>query len=108
MKSTGFPQPPQPVIIRWGTWVCAVGYYAKHFNSVKEFTLTLSDDSQAIIRAKKLFESETLVATLAAVASNSGNLPAAIEKLQNGTLSLAEEIAVVEEFKSTLPQAVYH
>ena len=43
-----------------------------------------------IVGAKKLFESETLVATLAAVASNFGNLPAAIEKLQNDSISLAE------------------
>ena len=44
VESTGLPLPPELVIVRWGTWTSDVGYYAKHFNSVKEFTLTLSDD----------------------------------------------------------------
>lgn len=34
-NASDVPLPPQPVVTRWGTWLTAALYYAKHFNTIK-------------------------------------------------------------------------
>ena len=34
-KAPDVPLPPQPVVTRWGTWITAAFYYAKHFTTIQ-------------------------------------------------------------------------
>ena len=35
-KLPGVPLPPQPILIRWGTWLNAALFYTEHFLDIKE------------------------------------------------------------------------
>ena len=41
------PVPPERILTRWGTWVQAVEYYARHFDSLKNFVCNDQDASDA-------------------------------------------------------------
>jgi len=57
--------PPEPVITRWGTWLCAVQYYAKNFQSIVEvFEQFHEDESAAIRETKELLQNKQLKANL--------------------------------------------
>ena len=71
----------------------------------KKFIEDLPDDSQAIIEGKSLFQSESLVGTLASIVHNFGKLPGLIEKLQSDGAQLTEQITIVENIQSSLPQS---
>lgn len=43
------PLPPRPVIVRWGTWLDAVQYYAKNFNKIETFVSSLDENDAACI-----------------------------------------------------------
>jgi hypothetical protein len=42
----GSELPPEPVIIRWGTWLEAALFYTGHFNKFKIFSNALDEDYQ--------------------------------------------------------------
>jgi hypothetical protein len=46
--------PPEPVIIRWGTWLEAALFYAEHFNKFKMFIDALDEDVQTIKKLKRV------------------------------------------------------
>ena len=55
----GLPLPPQPIITRWGIWLDAVVYYAKHYRVVVQIINTFNEhDCAAIPRVKYLFSDQ--------------------------------------------------
>ena len=51
------PLPPKPVIVRWGTWLTTVQYYAKYFNEIELFVSTLDENEAACVAdVKKLLK----------------------------------------------------
>ena len=96
------PLPPQPSLIRWGTWINAALYYGKHFDAVSAAVHALDkEDAASIQTAHDLFEQEgeTLRANLAFIVANFGDLPGVIEKLEGRNLLLTKS---TELFESTL------
>ncbi len=71
-EMTELPLPPQPSIVRWGTWLHAANYYAQNFEKVKQFIAGVSEDSVAVSDAKDIFKNkeEAIKADLINVASN--------------------------------------
>jgi hypothetical protein len=104
VESTGLQLPPEPIIVRWGTWISSVSYYAEHFSAVKNFVENLSNDSKAIENCKQQLQSASLVGTLSLIHQNFGMLPSVIEKLQSDTASLSDQISHIEPFQSKLPR----
>ncbi|KAJ8945594.1 hypothetical protein NQ314_009117 [Rhamnusium bicolor] len=56
-KCPGIPEPPQPILIRWGTWLQAAFYYAEYFQQIKAVILQFNlDEAAAIKESQTKFE----------------------------------------------------
>lgn len=94
----GIPLPPNPTIIRWGTWIEAATYYNKYFEEIKGVVDTFRDsDAACITKAKKAFRSAKIRNDLNFIAKYLQVLPDAINKLQCPNLSLSESLAIVQK-----------
>ena len=52
----GVPQPPEPIITKWSTWIDAAIYYCDHFQIAKSvIEILIPDDAAAIASAKLLY-----------------------------------------------------
>lgn len=95
------PLPPQPVITRWGTWLAAVEYYSKNFDSVKSVVDKLNaTDAVSIKNAQELMAGHKLKQDLAFLSANFTFLCGPLKDFQqqNATLWHSLEIlAKVEE-----------
>lgn len=95
--------PPQPVITRWGTWISAAIYYAKHFDLIKEVLSTF--DSKAAVSIRKaldLLNRENIKMDLACIQSNFSSLPNRIESLESQGRLLSDSIAVINDLQNSL------
>lgn len=55
------PLPPRPVITRWGTWLEAALYYAKHLDKISNvLTMLNSNEAVSIKNAKKVITKPNL------------------------------------------------
>lgn len=45
--------PPQPILIRWGTWINAATYYADNFENVQEIIASLDTEDAVFIQDEK-------------------------------------------------------
>lgn len=104
-QSTDLPLPPDPVIVRWGTWLNAVRYYADHFKDLKHYFMNLEDDKKCPIiqKVKDIFTVGDIVGSVAHVASSYGHLPAAIAALERDGAPLTTQIDLVENLILSLP-----
>lgn len=67
----GVPLPPEPILTRWGTWLSAVNYYCKNFDSLKSVIFELnSEDLTCITNAQRLFEKSNLETNLIYIKAN--------------------------------------
>ena len=66
MKSKVFnnQQPPQPVVIRWESWLKAAEYYAKNFLQVCEIVNAFEGTGQLMVKAKEAVAVESLPISL--------------------------------------------
>eukprot|EP00095_Tigriopus_kingsejongensis_P005329 maker-scaffold581_size130326-snap-gene-0.14 protein:Tk05329 transcript:maker-scaffold581_size130326-snap-gene-0.14-mRNA-1 annotation:"conserved hypothetical protein" len=78
------------------TWLCATFYHAENFTKVKEFIISLPDDSIAIERAKEMVVRAELRSQLAVIKANFTGLTRAITALE-GRLSLVDAMSVVND-----------
>lgn len=91
------PLPPQPITTRWGTWIEAVAYYAKHFEKFEDVLAHLDEDESASVETvKELLQNPSLKKDIIFVTSNFGFLALSIPKLQKRGLTLASQIAIVQ------------
>lgn len=97
----GVPLPPEPVVTRWGTWLTAASYYVQHFEGFKKVVADLEDDSAAVVSAKETINNTNLFPQLTFIASNFGNLPKVIEKLQGQNLLLTSSVEEMEKIEQT-------
>ena len=84
------PLPPKPILPRWGTWVQSVGYYARHFDSPKNFVcvdLDASDAASIAIAQNMLVDPDVRAGLVASKA---------ITSLEEGGISLEESTNLVE------------
>lgn len=57
--------PPEPVIIRWGTWLEAAFYYAKHFDKISSVIRFIdSNEAISIRKAKEVLAKPNLKSDL--------------------------------------------
>ncbi|KAJ4443274.1 hypothetical protein ANN_04942 [Periplaneta americana] len=74
--------PPCPVPTRWGSWLQACNYYARHLQSVKKVVQSFdTDDAAAIQIRQELLNDETIEKEVTDIKSNFGYLPDAIIQL---------------------------
>lgn len=102
-KCPNVPLPPQPVITRWGTWLQAADYYAKHFESIKNVLSFLrAADAISIRNAKNILEKENLQRDLTFISENYSTIQIALLKLQKQNLSIIEAIEILDEVRTVL------
>ncbi|KRZ71320.1 hypothetical protein T10_8686 [Trichinella papuae] len=64
------PLPPQPVLTRWGTWLCAVFYYAANFTKIQEIIGCLEDEESAAVKiVHEIMQKESLRCDLVFIAN---------------------------------------
>ncbi|KAJ8963099.1 hypothetical protein NQ318_018564 [Aromia moschata] len=84
----GVSEPPQPIITRWGTWLVAAFYYDKYFREIKCVLLKFNPKEAAAIK-----ESQMTFQT---------RLHAAITRLKNTALPLAQSLQIVDDVNTVL------
>lgn len=81
-KCPELPNPPRPIITRWGTWINAVKYYCTNFNELKSIIEEFEEESECVRAAKRLFKMPSIQSNLVYIVSNFGFLPDTITKLE--------------------------
>lgn len=105
-KMGGIPLPPEPIITRWGTWLDAAMFHAKHFGPLKELILDFDcEASVAIKKCQELLNKSTLCSQLAFIQNNYEFVSNAITSLETQGLSLSESVKVVEQFEKFINKA---
>jgi len=103
VQSTGLPLPPEPIIVRWCTWIEAVQYYAKNFEMVKRFVMELPNDAACIETAKEVLHQEGIVEGLVTIVNNYSCLCKAIKEMEKDSIQLSHQVQIVENLKAQLP-----
>lgn len=97
------PLPPHPVLTRWGSWIDAVGYYAKNFDSVKQVLQHFdSQDAVSIETAKESFNDVKLKNDIAYIQCNFSQLCVAIKSLETSSSKLSDSLHVVNSVVTSL------
>lgn len=97
------PEPPQPILIRWGTWLEAALYYYKHFEKLKPVILQLDAKEAAAIRLSQVqFNNPQVAANLKIIYDSYVPILDAIKELQNTALSLSDSLAIIDHVKLVL------
>ncbi|PSN38511.1 hypothetical protein C0J52_22137 [Blattella germanica] len=97
------PLPPQPILTRWGSWIDAVGYYAKNFDSVKQVLQHFdSQDAVSVESAKESFSNVKLKNDIAYIQCNFSHLCIAIKSLEASSSKLSESLDVVHSVVTSL------
>lgn len=96
------PEPPEPILTRWGTWLKAAFYYFEHFQPVQNLILQFNPKAAVAIKeSQKKFIDPQVFAELQTIYSYKG-IVEAIDKLQNPSLSLVESLQIVDDVHSQL------
>ncbi|KAJ8961220.1 hypothetical protein NQ318_008903, partial [Aromia moschata] len=99
------PEPPEPVLTRWGTWLQAVFYYDTNFHAVKSVVNQFDpNESNAIKESQQLFESAQTEADLRSIQEKYSILANAIDRLEKTSVSLVEAVEIVENVNTALRQ----
>lgn len=95
--------PPEPVITRWGTWLNAALFYAKHLKEIKELVLEFSVNSNTCIeKAQSVLKKTELRNQLAFIKANYYFVSTTISKLETEALSLNESVELVNKFQQLI------
>lgn len=87
------PLPPEPVLTRWGTWLAAASYYAKHWDDiVRVFEQLNEKDAASIRKAKALLASGRVRRQFAFIDTNYSFLVDTITKLETQGLPLVDAL----------------
>lgn len=103
LQCPDIPEPPQPILIRWGTWLEAAFYYYKHFEIIKSLVLQLDGKEAAAIRLSQVqFKDPQVSENLKIIYDSYVPILDAIKKLQNTALSLSDSLAIIHHVESVL------
>jgi len=92
------PLPAEPVVTRWGTWLNAAIFYAKHFTELKTLILQLVDTSQCVVKSQELLKNNVVARQLVCILSNYSFVPDSILALEKKSRPVVESIQVEEDF----------
>lgn len=99
----GIPQPPQPILTRWGTWLKAVLYYERYLHIIKHCILSLNpQEAQAIAVTQQLVSDTEVHTQVEQISENYSFLLETISKLENTHLTLHEALNIVHDLKVSL------
>ncbi|KAE9529999.1 hypothetical protein AGLY_011461 [Aphis glycines] len=99
----GIPMPPQPILIRWGTWLSAAIYYCENYQLIKSIVMKFDkEDAVAIENAQKLLNDTNLELNLTFIKANYGNLPKYITTLETSGLSLTNSINIIAQVQNEI------
>lgn len=100
---TGIPEPPQPVLTRWGTWINAAFYYVQHFDSIKNVVLKFnSREAECIKKSQEQFQNQQVYEDLQIIRDNYTVLGDAIKQFQNTSLSFVESVRLIDQLQTKL------
>ncbi|KAJ8958587.1 hypothetical protein NQ318_016308 [Aromia moschata] len=102
---TGIPEPPQPILTRWGTWLNAVFYYVQNFEAIKTVVFQFnSKEAECIKKSQQQFQNEQVYADLQTIRKNYTAIVIrdAIRQFQNTSLSLMESLHIIDQLKTQL------
>ncbi|GJQ81798.1 hypothetical protein Trydic_g340 [Trypoxylus dichotomus] len=97
------PQPSEPVLSPWGTWLKTAFYYFEHFHKIKSVVLQFDPKEAAVIKeSQMIFQDPQVEADLQTIHHNYKGVVEAVEKLQNPSLPLVESLQIVDNVQSSL------
>lgn len=97
------PEPPQPIITRWATWLQAAFYYRDHFQQVKSVVLQFDPKEAACIKESQAsFQDPQVEKDLHTIHDKYEGLVEAIQQLQNPYLSLLDSLQIVDTVHTQL------
>ncbi|KAJ4443681.1 hypothetical protein ANN_05356 [Periplaneta americana] len=100
----GISLPPQPVLIRWKTWLDAVNYYAKYYSKIMEVIHALDNTDSSAVAAVKSLPSEQLLEDIVFIDSNFKIVSKSITLLESSNLQLSEALNIVYKVSQTVIQ----
>ncbi|XP_016655804.1 uncharacterized protein LOC107882241 isoform X1 [Acyrthosiphon pisum] len=103
-KCPELPNPPRPIITRWGTWINAVKYYCTNFNELKSIIEEFEEESECVRAAKRLFKMPSIQSNLVYIVSNFGFLPDTITKLETRGVLLSKSVDIVNNIQIKLEE----
>ncbi|KAL4107962.1 hypothetical protein QTP88_018231 [Uroleucon formosanum] len=103
-KRPELPNPPRPIITRWGTWINAVKYYCTNFNELKSIIEEFEEESECVRAAKRLFKMPSIQSNLVYIVSNFGFLPDTITKLETRGVLLSKSVDIVNNIQIKLEE----
>ncbi|KAJ3650188.1 hypothetical protein Zmor_021891 [Zophobas morio] len=97
------PLPPEPVLIRWGTWIQAALFYADHFHVLKQVVMSLeATDAQCIKKAQEFLNKANVKNELLYIKTHFKIIADAIEQLETIGLKLNQSVEIVEKVYTSL------
>nr|CAD7414702.1 unnamed protein product [Timema cristinae] len=100
------PLPPQPVLTCWDTWLHAALYYADHLGDIQKVIQTFNEEQAvAITKANAAISCSSVIADLAYIKINFGNLLGAITALEARDLPLVKAVKIMWGIEETLNQS---
>ena len=97
--------PPQPTIIRWGTWLNTAEFYAKHFQEIKHVVESFNpNEAQCIKLAQELLNDEDLSNDIAYISANFSFLYFTLKKLQEKGERIYHVLESVDEIAKKLSE----
>lgn len=88
-EAPGITLSPEPILMRWGTWICAVLYYCTYFKDIHDVLQQLN--SSAAVSIKK-----------AKIPPNYGFLPSTIIQLESRNVLLIDSITLIKSVQNKL------
>jgi len=98
---TGLKLPPNPVLVRWETWIRTAIYYSTNYSKVVNFINNLDSNSKIIKNLKMLIEINDLSDDFVEI-SEYEFLINSIEKLETDGLRMSEQKNILDDVKSKL------
>lgn len=99
--------PPEPVITRWGTWLEAAFYYAKHLDKISSVVALLdSNEAISIRNVKAVLAKPNLKIDLNYLSENFEILNTSIVKLEKRDLSISEVFEIFDDVRFTINETL--
>lgn len=96
-KFTAIGYPPQPVVTRWGSWLQAALYYAKHLPEVKTIVEHFEGSGILVTQAKVSLQTPDLAVQLLKIKQQYESLVSHIEALESAKYSIKEAVQAIQE-----------
>ncbi|XP_076043866.1 uncharacterized protein LOC143026958 [Oratosquilla oratoria] len=97
------PLPPTPIITRWGTWIQAVQYYAKHFEEIYQVFMSFDgEDSRSVKECQDLLQNVQLKTGLVFISSTFSIITSTIAKLETRGLPISTVFQLMDSVEQTL------